>query len=243
MAQPVLVGKRVRWRRAVRLICAGWVPQDGVRLERTACLQSSVAPQQEPRAAAHSCIAGRSTRYLPGPPAGRLVGAGDLSGGGPAHLLIHHGQGPAPPGQLPCDSHVSDRGALLPFKHPRPAVVQSAVAGIATGPSRSRGQVPAILHDLADAVCPAVVPGCVNQQPPAWVLPVLVIGLRTLLVPEECSQGTSPTKAPMVLPVKRCQSPISTASPKPVSVEIPRKHPSQWTTSVNWDSVAIWVIA
>lgn len=33
--------------------------------------------------------------------------------------------------------------------------------------------------------------------------------------PEEYSEGTSPTKEPIVLPVKRCQSPISTARSSP----------------------------
>ncbi len=157
---------------------------------------TDVAPQQERRAAAHSCIAGRSTRYLPGPLAGRLVGAGDLSGGGPAHLLIHHGQGPAPPGQLPCDSHVSDRGARLPFKHPHPAVVQSAVAGIAAGPSRSRGQVPAVPHDLADAVCPAVVPGCVDQQPPGMGVTGEAVPVPDLHCQPEAGQCGDPAQAP-----------------------------------------------
>ena len=55
--------------------------------------------------------------------------------------------------------------------------------------------------------------------------------------------GTSPTKAPMVVPVNRCQSPISTASANPVSVETPRRQPSRRTTGVNSLSAAISVIA
>jgi len=35
--------------------------------------------------------------------------------------------------------------------------------------------------------------------------------------PLDCSLGTKPSQAPRVAPVKRCQSPISTARPKLVS--------------------------
>jgi hypothetical protein len=44
--------------------------------------------------------------------------------------------------------------------------------------------------------------------------------------------GTSPRNAPMVAPVNLCQSPISTASAKPVNVEMPRRQPSRRTTGV-----------
>jgi hypothetical protein len=68
---------------------------------------------------------------------------------------------------------------------------------------------------LADCVAGAVVPGSFDQEPADMVLLVLVIDPCTRDVPEECSDGTSPTKAPMLLPVNRCQSPLLTASPKP----------------------------
>ena len=55
--------------------------------------------------------------------------------------------------------------------------------------------------------------------------------------------GISPTKEPMVLPVNRVQSPISTASANPVRVEIPRRQPSRRTTGVNSLSAAISAIA
>jgi hypothetical protein len=58
------------------------------------------------------------------------------------------------------------------------------------------------------------------------VLPGLVIEPCTLEVPEEYSLGTKPTNAPIVLPVNRCQSPISTASA--VNVETPRRQLSLW---------------
>ena len=61
--------------------------------------------------------------------------------------------------------------------------------------------------------------------------------------PDECSDGTKPKYPPIVLSVKRCQSVISTANANPVSVEIPRKQPSRFTSGVNGESSAIVVMA
>jgi hypothetical protein len=47
----------------------------------------------------------------------------------------------------------------------------------------------------------------------------------------------------MLLPVNRCQSPISTASANPVNVLIPRRQPSRCTIGVNSLSAAISAIA
>src|SRR5450631_2019876 len=52
----------------------------------------------------------------------------------------------------------------------------------------------------------------------AWVLPVLVIDPWERDWPEDDSVGTNPRYAPMVEPVRRSQSPISTANPNAVSV-------------------------
>ena len=60
----------------------------------------------------------------------------------------------------------------------------------------------------------------------------MVIGPWLREVPEECSEGSSPTKAPMVAPVNRCQSPISTARANPVSVEMPRRQANRRVTAV-----------
>lgn len=46
-----------------------------------------------------------------------------------------------------------------------------------------------------------------------------------------------------MLPVRRDQSPISTANPNPVRVEIPVRQPSRATTAVNSESAAIAVIS
>jgi hypothetical protein len=48
--------------------------------------------------------------------------------------------------------------------------------------------------------------------------------------PELDSDGVRPTNAPMLEPVNRCQSPISTASPNTVSVDTPRRQPTRSTT-------------
>ncbi len=47
----------------------------------------------------------------------------------------------------------------------------------------------------------------------------------------------------MVDPVNRCQSPISTASPKPLNVETPRRQHSRCTTGVNSLFIAIAMMA
>lgn len=69
-----------------------------------------------------------------------------------------------------------------------------------------------------------------------------MIGPCDRVHPEEYSEGTSPTKEPIVDPVERCQSPISTAGPNLVGVDVPRRQHNRCTTSVNSDSAAIAVI-
>jgi hypothetical protein len=63
------------------------------------------------------------------------------------------------------------------------------------------------------------------------------------LAPLEDSVGTSPRNAPIVAPVNRCQSPISTASPNAVKVETPRRHCSRVTIGDHAGSTAISQIA
>ena len=71
----------------------------------------------------------------------------------------------------------------------------------------------------------------------------MVIGPRVRLLPEECSAGVSPTNEAMLAPVKRVQSPISTARANPVRVLIPRRQPSLVTVGVNGEAAAIASIA
>ena len=55
------------------------------------------------------------------------------------------------------------------------------------------------------------------------MLPVLVIAPCARDEPDEYSEGTNPTNEPIVLPVNRFQSPISTANANPVKVLTPRR--------------------
>ena len=115
-----------------------------------------------------------------------------------------------------------------------PALVQSAVALVAAGSRCGGSQVPAVAHGLADPVAGAVVPGGLDQQPAR--VGVAGLGDRPLrpgAARRSTRLGTRPTKEPMVLPVNRCQSPISTASANPVSVLTPRRQPSRRTSGVN----------
>lgn len=73
--------------------------------------------------------------------------------------------------------------------------------------------------------------------------PVLVIEPCAREPPEEYSLGTRPTKGLMVLPVNRCQSPISAASANPVRVLTLRRHPSRRTSGVNSELAATSPIA
>jgi len=71
----------------------------------------------------------------------------------------------------------------------------------------------------------------------------LVIEPTDRLPPEECSDGVKPRNEPMLLPVNRCQSPISTARPNPVNVQTPRRQPSLATTGDHAGSAAMVRIA
>jgi hypothetical protein len=148
-------------------------------------------------------------------------------------LLFEHGERPGPARKLAGDADVGDRGTLLARVEPLPALVQSAVAFVAADPGRRRGEFPPIPHRLAGhPVKLRVVPSGLDQQPASVGVARLGDRARERDWPEEDSVGTSPTNAPMVAPVNLCQSPISTASAKPVSVEMPRRQPSRRTTGV-----------
>ena len=93
----------------------------GVRQERTACLGASVTGRWW--LAAHSCVAGRSTRCCHRAWSTKQIGGG---------LFLEHGQGPAPAGQLAGDRDVGDYVALTTCPEGVPASVKAPVAGIAT---------------------------------------------------------------------------------------------------------------
>ena len=75
------------------------------------------------------------------------------------------------------------------------------------------------------------------------MFPVLVIGPCDRVEPDEDSEGTSPMNAPIVLPVNRFQSPISTANANAVNVPTPRRQDNLRTTGVNSQSAAMPSIA
>ena len=74
-------------------------------------------------------------------------------------------------------------------------------------------------------------------------MPVLVIEPTERLPTLECPDGVNPRNEPMLLPVNRCQSPISTARPNPVNVATPRKHPNRATIGAQVGSAAMARIA
>lgn len=192
-------------RRAVRLICAGWLPQGGAfGRSGTACLGSSVAGPEG--SAAKRGNVGRSTRC-------RLWSCSTKASSWGV-LFVYDGQGPAPAGKLAGDRDVGDHGLLAAGGEGVPACVEPPVPGIAAG-TRGCREVPPIAHRIAGPVPGTVVPGGLDEQSlRAWVLPVLVIEPWTRVAPEECSEGTSPMNEPIVLPVNRWKSPISTVSAK-----------------------------
>ena len=156
-----LVAQRVLATRGSRLICAGWVPQDGVRLERSASLGSSVTSWCSWLIVQSRVGSSRCTR--PAWPRPSLLGGGLLQGG----------QGPAPAGELAGDGGVGHGVLLAPCGVPGPLVVQPLVAGVATDAGRGGGLVPAGLEDLAYLVLRLVVPGGLDQEPAGVGVPGL----------------------------------------------------------------------
>jgi hypothetical protein len=75
-----------------------------------------------------------------------------------------------------------------------------------------------------------VMPGRLDQQPSGMA--VAGLGDRSLAAPAATGllAGHQAQPGPTVAPVKRCQSPISTASPNPVSTPTPSRQPSRPTT-------------
>ncbi len=120
-------------------------------------------------------------------------------------------------------------GPLPAFVERQPAGVQAGVALLA---ARARARHGAwsqrVAHRLAGgSVGARWCQAASTSSRRAWVLPVLVIDPCERDAPEEDSVGTRPRNAPIVDPVNRCQSPISTARPNAVRVEIPRRQPSR----------------
>jgi hypothetical protein len=224
---PDPVGWRVVVDGAVRLICAGWLPQDEVFGWRGAaglgmsgvtgyCRLSIAVSRVSSTLPSHPERAGNGTRLFIRP---RML------------LLDRGGEGPAPAGKFAGDGDVGDDPAFVAGLELVPLVVQPVVALVAPAPGGLVGCLPAGAHVAAGVVVgPAVVPGGLDRQTAGMGVtglgdPALGPGSAGGML-----HGTRPRYAPIVEPVKRLQSPISTARPKAVSTEIPRKHISAWTT-------------
>ena len=146
---------------AVRLIFAGWLPQDevfgwrgaaglamsgvtgGDRLSIGVSRVSSTLPS-------HPARAGNGTRLFIRP---RLL------------LLDRSGEGPAPAGQFTGDSDIGDDPAFVPCFELFPLVVQPVIPLVSADPGRFVGCVPAGSHVPAGiGIGAAVVPGGLDEQ-------------------------------------------------------------------------------
>jgi hypothetical protein len=140
-------GERVVGDARVRLICAGWVPQDGVfGWSGTACLGSGVTAAVHVVAAAHSRLAGRSSRcHRAGGRRSSLWG-----------LAVHASGMTARDQHQPASSRAM--ATLATVERLRrsmkgdPAGVEPPVAVVAADPGGRGGQVPPPPHGRADGV-------------------------------------------------------------------------------------------
>ena len=115
--------------------------------------------------------------------------------------------------------------------HPLPALVEALLA--APGALDHDGVLAALAAGelVADRRPAACVPGRLDSSRRTWLLPTLVIEPGAAR-PEECSEGTRPTKAMNCSALwKRLKSPISVTSASAVSVSIPRKQRSRAANS------------
>ena len=156
-------------------------------------------------------------------------------------LAVHHGQRPAPAGNSRAmatlamtgrfrrsGSSPSVDGRRLPSSPPR-----TRAAGACSQRSRNH---------RTDEIPRTMVPGCLNQQPAG--VGIAGLGDRPLH-PRRSRRALAenqPDRQPILLPVSRSQSPISTLSANAVSVLTPRRHDIRRTIGVNSLSPAISAI-
>ena len=212
------------------LICAGWLPQDGLfGWGFLACLRSSVYEV----VVAHRCSAGCSSRC-----SSVVVGIQVLWA-----VLFQDCEGPAPAGEFTSDSGGGDGELFVPRRIVEPAFVQAPVAGVGPDADVLWRKIPTGLQGGSDLVGGLVMPCGLDQESTH----VSVAGLGDRAQAAATAGGVlgrhQARYAPMLAPVNRCQSPISTASAKPVSVEIPRRQASRRVMSVNSESAAIAAMA
>ena len=122
------VGRCGLRRRAVSLICAGWLPHDRGASGAVGWSRDRASPAVWCGLAAHRCVAGGSSRgWRAAPPASSDARSG-----------LQDGQAPAPAGKLAGDRDHADGGALGASVQPTPALLQPAVATVGACSARRR---------------------------------------------------------------------------------------------------------
>lgn len=156
------------YRRAVNLIYAGWLPQDGVSAGAGQRLETSVAPTTRISTVgvAHSRVAGHSTRCLQQPRGGQGVAR--------VSSCVYHRQRPALAGQLPRDRGIGRVRVLLPLDEPDPPRMEPAIALVSANTYSCRCTIKPGPQHLRREVSAAVVPRGLDQQ----ATDVAVTGLR-----------------------------------------------------------------
>src|SRR6188768_14702 len=154
-ASVVMATERVV-RRAVTLICAGWLPQDG--LFGGSCAAGLEGERGHGSGAAHRAFAGRSSALLS--PSLAVPEASARVGYSSKTASDQH-----QPASSRADRGVGNDGLLGPCVKPLPAGVESLVTGVTALPCRRAGQVPAASDpSTGGLVAGAVFPGRLDQQ-------------------------------------------------------------------------------
>jgi hypothetical protein len=190
-------------------------------IERRAANHEVLAPQPEVLLIAVSRVAPRAaTGFV-------------IDEDGMAWLVVQDGQEPAPGGELVGDGDISDgvrlrRSTNLTHRRRRRGCLRRRGGVQRPGPGPSGAAWPY----RPGIGCGGLSQTASTKSRRMWLLPVLLMD-PWREPPEEYSVGMRPTKEPSLLPVNRCQSPISTASVNLVRVLAPRRQASRRTTGVN----------
>ncbi len=123
---------RVSVRRVVTLICAGWVPHDGVFGRN---FSAGLEIERGPLGCSHGACRGSFHDAA--------VTASRSSRKIRYSISFEHGHGPAPAGELAGDRGIGDHGPLAAIIKGQPTLIQALVALIAAPPSLGRGVGPA----------------------------------------------------------------------------------------------------
>jgi len=156
--------------------------------------------------------------------------------------VVEDSQRPAPAGEFTGDRRVGDHGTFLALIEPRPPGVQASIRGLSPRPRRRRRRLPAPPQITSRPIRRPMMPGCLDQQPAAWLLPVLV----TRPGSGSIQRSTRGHQAQIGADRPAAQSfpiPDLGSQPERRQRRDPRRQPSRPTTGVNTESAAIAVIA